>query len=137
MTIEQLEPGDTIAYKTSRGWQIRTVRDDENIAQSADVILLEAADTPTSPALIIEHGELPYSPGLRRPAITIENCLAVQIKNNDGSRGYMVASPDPLTLTPRQVADMVWREVSIVDTSAIRTLRDYDADFLFNNTWGE
>ena len=49
----------------------------------------------------------------------------------------MVASPDPLTLTPRQVADMVWREVSIVDTSAIRTLRDYDADFLFNNTWGE
>lgn len=137
MTIEQLEPGDTIAYKTSHGWRVRTVRDDENIAQGADVILLEAGDTPTSPALIIEHGELPYDPELRRPGITIEDCLAVQITNNDGSRGYMVASPEPITLTPQQVADMVWREVSVVDTSAIRTLNDYDADFLLNNTWGE
>lgn len=137
MTTEPLEPGDTIAYKTSRGWKVRTVRDDENIAQGADVILLEAADTPTSAAVIIEHGELPYDPELRRPGITIEDCLAVQIGNDDGTRGYMVASPEPLVLTPQQVADMVWREVSLVDTSAIRTLNDYDADFLLNNTWGE
>lgn len=137
MTIETLEPGDTIAYKTSRGWRVRTVQDDENIAQSADVILLEAGDLPTGAAVIIEHGELPYDLELRQPATTIEDCLAVQITNNDGSRGYMVASPEPLTLTPRQVADMTWREVSVVDTSAIRTLNDYDADFLLNNTWGE
>lgn len=137
MTIGQLGPGDTIAYKTSRGWRIRTVCDDENIAQSADVILLEAGDTPTSPALIIEHGELPCNPELRQPATTIEDCLAVQITNNDGSRGYMVASPEPLTLTPRQVADMTWREAAIIDRSAIRALHDYDADFLLNNTWGE
>lgn len=137
MTIEQLEPGDTIAYKTSHGWRVRTVRGDENIAQGRDVILLEGADTPTSAAVIIEHGELPYDPELRRPGITIEDCLAVQIGNDDGTRGYMVASPEPITLTPQQVADMVWREVSIVDTSAIRTLNDYDADFILNNTWGE
>lgn len=137
MTVEHLMPGDTIAYKTSRGWRVRTVRDDENIKQGADVILLEAGDAPTGPALIIEHGELPYNPELRQPATTIEDCLAVQITNNDGTIGYMVASPDPITLTPQQVADMVWREVSIVDRSAIRTLRDYDADFLLNNTWGE
>lgn len=137
MTIETLEPGDTIAYKTSHGWKVRTVRDNENIAQSADVILLESADTPTSAAVIIEHGELPYDPELRRPGITIEDCLAVQIGNDDGSRGYMVASPEPLALTPQQVAGMAWREVSVVDTSAIRTLRDYDADFLLNSTWGE
>ena len=137
MTIEQLEPGDTIAYKTSHGWKVRTVHDDENIAQSADVILLEAGDTPTSAAVIIEHGELPYDPELRRPGITIEDCLAVQIGNDDGTRGYMVASPEPLALTPQQVADMTWREVSVVDTSAIRTLNDYDADFILNNTWGE
>lgn len=137
MTAEHLEPGDTIAYKTSHGWRVRTVRDDENIAQGRDVILLEAGDTPTSAAVIIEHGELPYDPELRRPGITIEDCLAVQIGNDDGTRGYMVASPEPLALTPRQVADMVWREVSVVDTSAIRTLHDYDADFLLNNTWGE
>lgn len=137
MTTEQLEPGDTIAYKTSHGWRVRTVRDDENIKQGVDVILLETGDAPTGPALIIEHGELPYDPELRRPGITIEDCLAVQITNNDGTIGYMVASPEPLALTPRQVADMVWREVSVVDTSAIRTLHDYDADFLLNNTWGE
>ena len=137
MTTKHLEPGDTIAYKTSHGWRVRTVRDDENIAQSADVILLEAGNAPTSAAVIIEHGELPYDPELRRPGITIEDCLAVQIGNDDGSRGYMVASPDPITLTLRQIADMTWREVSIVDTSAIRTLNDYDADFLLNNTWGE
>lgn len=137
MTTEHLEPGDTIAYKTSHGWRVRTVSDDENIAQGADVILLEAADTPTSAAVIIEHGELPYDPELRRSGITIEDCLAVQIGNDDGTRGYMVASPDPITLTPRQIADMTWREVSIVDTSAIRTLNDYDADFILNNTWGE
>lgn len=137
MTVEHLEPGDTIAYKTSHGWRVRTVRDDENIAQGADVILLEAGNAPTSAAVIIEHGELPYDPELRRPGITIEDCLAVQIGNDDGSRGYMVASPEPLALTPQQVADMVWREVSVVDTSAIRTLNDYDADFILNNTWGE
>lgn len=137
MTTATLEPGDTIAYKTSHGWKVRTVHDDENIAQSADVILLEAGDIPTGAAVIIEYGELPYDPELRRPGITIEDCLAVQIGNDDGTRGYMVASPEPLALTPRQVADMTWREVSVVDTSAIRALHDYDADFLLNNTWGE
>lgn len=137
MTIETLEPGDTIAYKTGHGWRVRTVRDDENIAQGADVILLEAGYAPTGAAVIIEHGELPYDPELRRPGITIEDCLAVQIGNDDGTRGYMVASPEPITLTPQQVADMTWREVSVVATSAIRTLHDYDADFLLNNTWGE
>lgn len=137
MTVEHLMPGDTIAYKTSQGWRVRTVRDDENIAQSADVILLEAGNAPTSAAVIIEHGELPYDPELRRPGITIEDCLAVQIGNDDGTRGYMVASPEPLALTPQQVADMVWREVSVIDTSAIRTLSDYDVDFLRNSTWGE
>lgn len=137
MTVEHLEPGDTIAYKTSHGWRVRTVRDDENIAQSADVILLEAGNVPTSAAVIIEHGELPYDLELRRPGITIEDCLAVQIGNDDGTRGYMVASPEPLALTLQQVADMTWREVSIVDTSAIRTLNDYDTDFLLNNTWGK
>lgn len=100
MTTEHLEPGDTIAYKTSRGWKVRTVRDNENITQGRDVILLEAGDTPTCQALIIEHGELPYDPELRRPGITIEDCLAVQIGNDDGTRGYMVASPEPLALTP-------------------------------------
>ena len=106
MTIETLEPGDTIAYKTSHGWRVRTVRDDENIAQGRDVILLEAGDTPTSAAVIIEHGELPYDPELRRPITELgmveraQTASPSRSETTTGPAGTWSPHRSPLRLPP-------------------------------------